>query len=85
MAGRMNTAVAIAAVALGVFLLGSAAAALLRGRIWVNPKRLKPERRWRPGRWITRDADPFQFWLGVVLYTLVGAAAVATGVSWLRN
>ena len=72
-------------LALGVILLGSATVALLRGRIWINPRRLKPERRWRPGRWVTRDADAFEFWLGVVLYTCVGAAMLVTAANWLRR
>ena len=72
-------------LALGIFLLGSAAAALLRGRIWINPKRFKRERRWRPGRWVLRDADPFEFWLGVVLHTCVGTAMLVMAANWLRR
>ena len=72
-------------LALGVIFLGSAAAALLRGRIWINPRRVKPDRRSRPGRWVLRDAQPFEFWLGVILYTCVGAAALVTAANWLRR
>ena len=82
----MNTMIAALILVLGLVLLGSAAAALLRGGFWINPKRFKSQRRrLHPGGWIARDRAPFEFWLGVGLYALVGAAAIAMAVTWLRK
>ncbi|HEV2292951.1 MAG TPA: hypothetical protein VGR35_03795 [Tepidisphaeraceae bacterium] len=50
-----------------------------------DPTRVKFDPRWRPDRWIRRDAEPHQFWLDVAWHTLIAAAAIAMAVSWLRK
>ena len=70
---------------LGVIVLGAALFAIIRGRIWRDPLKVKSHPRWRPGRWIHRDADPREFWLDVAWHALIGAAAIAMAVSWLSK
>ena len=72
-------------LALGLIVLGVAVVAAIRGVIWRDPLKMKSHPRWRPGRWIHRAADPGQFWLDVAWHALVGAAAIAMAVRWLRK
>jgi hypothetical protein len=68
---------------LGLIMLGAAVLAVVRGRIWRDPLKLKSHPRRRPGRWLHRTADPREFWLDVAWHTLIAAAAIAMAVSWL--
>ena len=80
---RMFRVFGILFLALGLIVLGAAVLAVVRGRIWRDPLKLKSHRRRRPGRWLHRAADPREFWLDVAWHTLIAAAAVAMAVSCL--
>ena len=69
----------------GLILLGYTALSVARGMIWRSSNRYKTQPRWHPPRPVYRDAESGQFWLDVAWHALIAAAAIAMGVSWLRE
>ncbi len=70
-------------LALGLIVFGAAVLAMIRGRIWRDPLKLKSHPRRRPCRWLHRAHEPHEFWHDVAWHALIGAAAIAMAVSWL--
>ena len=78
----MYTFAGILFVVIGVAALARAGRGLYTGRIWREPRRVKFDPRWKPGRWVERG-DRGEFGVTVFYYVTIGVLGVPFGLRWL--